>query len=395
MEAELSTDSAIEVSVCHAIREIPSAEWDACACPEANTGRPTDPFTTHRFLLALEESQSVSIESGWISLHLVARLAGDIIAVMPVYAKTHSQGEYVFDHPWAYAFEQAGGRYYPKLQSAVPFTPVTGRRILARPGFEATAFPAMLHTLKKLTSANGMSSAHITFCTPSEARAGQTHGLLVRHGLQFHWTNQDYRCFDGFLGKLVSRKRKNIRRERRLAEQGGSVIELLTGDHIKDHHWDFFWRFYQDTGARKWGTPYLTRQFFSEIQQSMRSDVLLVLSRVDSRYVAGALHFVGRDTLYGRYWGCAEYHNCLHFELCYYQAIDYAIANDIGRVEAGAQGPHKLSRGYMPTPTYSLHWIEHTGFRSAMAQYLKQETEEVRGEMSAAEQYSPFRRERQ
>ncbi|MCY4541072.1 MAG: GNAT family N-acetyltransferase [Rhodobacteraceae bacterium] len=394
MEPERASSLAVEVSVCRDIRAIPSEEWDACACPEETAqGRPVDPFTTHRFLRALEASDSVSAETGWIAFHLVARQQGSVIAVMPVYAKMHSQGEYVFDHAWANAFEQAGGRYYPKLQSAVPFTPVTGRRVLARPGFEEMAFPAMLEALKELTSSNSLSSAHITFCTAAEAQTGKALGMLVRHGIQFHWENRRYRSFEEFLGALTSRKRKNIRRERRLASQCGGDVELLAGDQIKDRHWDVFWEFYQDTGARKWGMPYLTREFFTEMHRTMRNDILLVMCRIGDEHVAGALHFIGRDALYGRYWGCSRFNDCLHFELCYYRAIDYAIEKGMSRVEAGAQGPHKLARGYMATPTFSLHWMEHEGFRLAMARYLEQETRQVELELSAAELAGPFRKD--
>ncbi len=380
----------IEISVATEIDGIAPADWDACA--DALGPRPADPFTTHRFLSALEASGSVGPGTGWSPRHLVARRAGGVIAVMPLYAKGHSQGEYIFDHNWAHAWERAGGRYYPKLQAAVPFTPATGRRFLTLPGAEAAGRAALLQGATGLAEANGVSSLHVTFCTAAERAFGEAAGLLGRTTQQFHWLNRGYGDFEAFLADLSSRKRKTIRKERAQAQGFGGEILALTGDAIEPAHWDAFWRFYQDTGARKWGQPYLTRAFFEAAHQTLRGDILLVLARRRGRWVAGALNFIGRDTLYGRYWGCSEEHPCLHFELCYYQAIDWAIARGLARVEAGAQGEHKLARGYLPVEIHSLHWIGDPGFRRAVAQYLKAEREAVAEEIEVLTAYGPFRR---
>ena len=388
----MEDDGPLEVSVLGKIGDIPAADWDACACPEAAAGRPCDPFTTHRFLSALEESGSVGAGSGWAPRHLVARKGGEIIGVMPLYAKGHSQGEYVFDHSWAHAYERAGGRYYPKLQAAVPFTPATGRRFLCRFGAEDLARAALMEGVVQLASENRVSSWHMTFCTEEEYDWGGRAGLLLRTGQQFHWQNRDYAGFDDFLGDLASRKRKNIRRERRAAQDFGGVIMALTGDDIKPEHWDHFWVFYQDTGARKWGTPYLTRKFFEIAHECLRDDMVLVLAEREGRPVAGALNFIGRETLYGRYWGAREHHDCLHFEACYYQAIDWAIGAGLARVEAGAQGEHKLARGYLPVTTYSLHWIADEGFRRAVEDYLRAEREAIGEEIEILTSYGPFRK---
>jgi len=380
----------ITVSVLGDLGEIDAAEWDACACPEA--GRPADPFTTHRFLRALETSGSVGSGSGWQPRHLVARQGAAAIAVMPLYAKGHSQGEYIFDHNWAHAYERAGGRYYPKLQGAVPFTPATGRRFLARPGFEAMGRAALVEAAIRIAEGNGVSSIHVTFCTGEERRWGEGAGLMGRVTQQFHWENRGYADFDAFLADLSSRKRKAIRKERARAQAFGGEILALSGEAIEPGHWDAFWRFYQDTGARKWGRPYLTRAFFEEAQAHLREDMLLVMARRAGRWVAGALNFIGRDTLYGRYWGCAEDHPCLHFELCYYRAIDWAIAQGMARVEAGAQGEHKLARGYLPAEVHSLHWIADPGFKRAVAQYLDAERRAIDHEIEVLTAYGPFRR---
>ena len=389
--------STIEITVLTAMSEISALDWDACAAPEtADGGRPLDPFSTHRFLSALEESGSVGAGTGWAPRHLVARLDGAIIGVMPLYAKGHSQGEYVFDHNWAHAFEGAGGAYYPKLQAAIPFTPATGRRILARPGAsnatEATAQAALIEGAVRLAAQNELSSLHVTFCTREEWTAGGEMGLLRRTGQQFHWFNDNYADFDQFLAALSSRKRKAMRKERRIAQGFGGTIRQLTGDGIRPEHWDAFWMFYQDTGARKWGQPYLTRAFFDIAHQTLRDDILLIMCGRDEVPVAGALNLIGRETLYGRYWGCQEDHPCLHFETCYYQAIDYAIAQGMARVEAGAQGQHKLARGYMPVPTYSLHWIGEAGFRQAVARYLEAERDAIDEDIEVMTSYGPFRK---
>lgn len=380
----------VEIAVQSGISAVPAAEWDACANHAG--GRPADPFTTHRFLKALEDSGSVGPGTGWTARHLTARQNGKLIGVMPLYAKGHSQGEYVFDHSWAHAYERAGGSYYPKLQSAVPFTPVTGRRILAAPGHAETAQAALLEGLVRMTVQNELSSANITFCTAQEYALGEQLGLLQRQGQQFHWHNRDYADFDGFLAALSSRKRKAIRKERRQAQGFGGSIHVLTGTRIEPEHWDAFWTFYQDTGARKWGSPYLTREFFEIAHDTMRDDIILVMCERAGRWVAGALNFLGRDALFGRYWGCVEHHPFLHFEVCYYQAIDIAIARGLARVEAGAQGEHKLARGYLPVPTYSLHYIPDEGFRQAVAHYLEAEREAVDEEIETLTSYGPFRR---
>lgn len=382
---------AIEVDVLRSIGEIEAGVWDACACPEAATGRPLDPFTTHRFLKSLEVSGSVGGNTGWSPIHLVARDNGHEFAVMPLYAKYDSMGEYIFDYGWADAFQRAGGQYYPKLQCSVPFTPATGRRFLARPGYQEKGIGALAQAAIRLLSSNGLSSLHVTFCTEKEAGTGERMGFLRRVGEQFHWHNPGYRNFDEFLADLAGKKRKNIRRERRRASEFGGTILLLTGNRIEREHWEAFWRFYQDTGSRKWGVPYLTRQFFDEIHHNLREDTLLVMCERNGRYVAGALNFIGRETLYGRYWGCVEYHSCLHFEACYYQAIEFAIAEGLKKVEAGAQGPHKLARGYMPTAVHSLHWIADRNFRRAVEQYLEAETAEVCREIDLLSAAGPFR----
>ena len=386
-------DLSVEITVLAGLHDILEADWDACACPEAKQGRPIDPFTTHRFLKALEESGSVGRGTGWQPQHLVARLAGEIIGVMPLYVKSHSQGEYIFDHNWAHALHQAGGQYYPKLQSSVPFTPATGRRVLSEPGFEEEATSALLQSAVQLTLQNGLSSFHMTFCTEDEFGRGGDARLLQRTGQQFHWLNRDYSDFDGFLGDLSSRKRKNVRKERKEAQAFGGAIHQFTGDQIEPKHWDAFWEFYQDTGARKWGTPYLTRAFFDIAHECLRDDILLILCEREGEWVAGALNLIGRNTLYGRYWGCCEHHPCLHFEVCYYQAIDYAIANGLARVEAGAQGQHKLARGYLPTPTYSLHFMANESFSDAVAQYLDAERAAVDEEIEVLTSYGPFKKE--
>ena len=383
------SDHQIQISVIGSIATIPATEWDACANPE---GTPLYPFITHRFLLALEESGSVGESTGWAPRHLTARLNNEIIGIMPLYAKGHSQGEYVFDHAWAGAYERAGGRYYPKLQCAVPFTPATGRRLLVRPEYADVARQALVNAAIQIASDNQVSSFHITFCTEEEFALGPALGLMQRTGQQFHWENASYASFDDFLMQLSSRKRKMIRKERRVAQAFGGRILQLTGDQIEPGHWDAFWHFYQDTGARKWGTPYLTREFFNVAQRTLRDDILLVLAERDGQYIAGALNFIGGDTLFGRYWGCIEDHPYLHFELCYYQAIDFAIARKLDRVEAGAQGEHKLARGYMPSPVYSLHWIADDGFERAVAQFLTDERAAVDEDIEFLSAVGPFKK---
>ncbi len=386
-------ETQVEISILDSVGDIDPLDWDACARGESQAAtRAIDPFTTHRFLLALEQSGSVGPGTGWTPRPIVVRAGGQIIAVAPLYAKGNSQGEYVFDHAWAHAYEQAGGDYYPKLQIAAPFTPATGRRLLTRQGYQTTGQAALLQAAIQLAASNHLSSVHLTYCTHAEVEIGTKMGLMHRTGLQFHWKNQGYDSFLAFVANLSSRKRKNIRRERAQANDFGGQVLMLTGDQIKPEHWDAFWKFYQSTGAKKWGTPYLTRDFFDQIHQHMRNDVLLVLAERDGRPVAGALNFIGRDTLFGRYWGCTEHHPALHFELCYYRAIDYAIEHGLARIEAGAQGDHKLSRGYMPVTTHSLHWIAEPGFRRAVEQFLKAERPAVDHENQIITGFGPFRK---
>ena len=376
----------MQAELLNGMSDLIAAEWDALACPQ--TGRPLDPFTTHRFLSALDRSHSTGKGTGWQPRPLILRDKTPV-AALPLYVKSHSQGEYIFDHGWAQALERAGGSYYPKLQAAVPFTPATGKRFLGDPALRETLLEAAIG----LTDQNNLSSLHITFCTADEAESLEgRHGLLHRITQQFHWENRDYAGFDDFLADLSSRKRKMIRKERETARGSGLTIRSLTGDQIEPAHWDAFWIFYQDTGSRKWGTPYLTRAFFDEIQATMRDDVLLVLAFNGETPVAGALNFIGRDTLYGRYWGCIEDHPCLHFELCYYQAIDWAITHGMSRVEAGAQGEHKLARGYLPMQVHSLHYIADPAFRQAVARYLVEERRAVDEEIEVLTAYGPFRR---
>jgi uncharacterized protein len=382
-----------EVTVHSSLSEIGAEAWDSVACPEVDDGgRPRDPFTTYRFLSALERSGSTGTGTGWQPRPLVARQGGRVIAAAPLYAKSHSQGEYIFDHNWADAWQRAGGRYYPKLQLAVPFTPATGRRFLTLPGHEADGMAALVSAATQLAQANGLSSLHVTFCTEAEAEMGAAMGLLRRTTQQFHWVNEGYGSYEDFLAQLSSRKRKALRKERSVAQGFGGTIRALTGDEILPEHWDRFWTFYQDTGARKWGTPYLTRRAFAEFHATMRDDILLVLAERDGQAIAGALNFIGRDTLYGRYWGCTEDHPHLHFELCYHQAIDWAIAKGLARVEAGAQGEHKLARGYLPVPVHSLHWLADAGFSDAVARYLAAERAAIGEEIEVLTAYGPFRR---
>lgn len=384
------TGETVEIEVLSSLAQISAQDWDACAAPGAGA-RAEDPFTTHRFLMALETSGSVGDGSGWHPRYLVARAGGQVIAAAPLYAKTHSQGEYIFDHGWGEAYERAGGRYYPKHQIAVPFTPATGRRLLTRPGYEPQGQSALVQAAVQITAEQEFSSLHITFCTETESDAAAAMGLMPRITQQYHWQNHGYADFDGFLASLSSRKRKAIRKERtRAADFGGEIVEL-TGDAIQPHHWDAFWQFYQDTGSRKWGSPYLTRAFFDILQQTMRDDVLLVLALRDGHPIAGALNFIGQNRLFGRYWGCIEHHDCLHFELCYYRAMDYAIRHGLDTVEAGAQGEHKLARGYLPVPTHSAHWIADPGFAKAVDRYLAQERAATAHEIEVLTTYGPFK----
>ncbi|MEA3000486.1 MAG: uncharacterized protein QOH04_1268 [Sphingomonadales bacterium] len=359
-----------------------AAEWDACA----GTG---NPFLTHAFLSALEESGSATARTGWQPAPIaIDGQDGRPAAVTPAYVKSHSQGEYVFDHGWAQAWEEAGGDYYPKLQIAVPFTPVPGRRLLTRD--PALAAP-LIAAAEAVVEQNGLSSAHATFIAPDEVALFEAAGWLIRVDTQFHWSNPGYASFEDFLGALSSRKRKAIRKERAAALDGLKVVHL-TGDAITEAHWDAFWAFYQDTGSRKWGAPYLTRAFFSLIGERMADRILLVFAMFEGRPIAGALNLIGADTLYGRYWGTVAEVPGLHFEICYYQAIDAAIARGLSRVEAGAQGAHKLARGYAPVPTYSAHFIPDPSFRRAVADFLEREREAVAREIDALAEMAPFRK---
>lgn len=364
-----------------AIAAIPPDRWDALG--DGN------PFTAHRFLHALESSGSVGKGTGWQPLHLTVERGDEIVGAAPLYAKSHSQGEYIFDHAWAQAYLRAGGDYYPKLQCAVPFTPASGARLLSP---DPAVRQALLAGMTQIAERGGASGVHVTFCTEAEAGLGADSGFLPRVTQQFHWFNRDYQDYDDFLADLSSRKRKTLRKERQRAREFGGTIRHLTGDDLRPEHWDAFWVFYQDTGSRKWGTPYLTRAFFDEVQRTMRDDVLLVLAEREGRPIAGALNFIGPDALYGRYWGCVEDHAFLHFELCYHQAIDYAIAHGLARVEAGAQGEHKLARGYLPAEIHSLHWVRDEGFLRALAEYLDQERAAMGQEIEFLTDWGPFRK---
>lgn len=369
------------------IADIGRDAWDACAAP---TG---DPFVTYDFLHACEASGSAVPSQGWAARHLSLHDEdGAVIGVMPLYLKGHSQGEYVFDHSWADAYQRAGGRYYPKLLGAVPFTPATGPRFLNAPGTdEATVREALLQGALTLVERLGVSSLHVNFPTEPEWRAMTEAGLLPRRDIQFIWRNDGYQTFDDFLAALSSNRRKTIRRERRDA-QAELDIRVLTGADITEAHWDAFFDFYMDTGDRKWGRPYLTRDFFARVGATMADRIALVMAFRDETPIAGALNFIGRDALYGRQWGALEEVPFLHFELCYYQAIEFAIARGLSRVEAGAQGEHKIARGYLPSPVYSAHWIADPALRDPVARYLDNERPAVEAEMAAmTADLSPYR----
>ncbi len=381
------------VRVANSITDIGVEQWDACANPSGCDTR--NPFISYDFLYALEASGSAIPETGWLAQHLILEDdKGSIAALCPCYLKNHSQGEYVFDHGWADAFYRAGGEYYPKLQTSVPFTPVTGRRLLVKPGPEQAEQEKLLASATiELTRRIGASSHHLTFLTQSEWEHLGKLGFLQRTDQQYHWKNKGYDSFDQFLSQLNSRKRKMIRKERALANSSGITIDWITGNDICEHHWDTFYRFYIDTGNRKWGRPYLTREFYSLIGETMKDDILLVFCQRDNQVIAGALNFIGSDTLYGRHWGTCEHHPFLHFEACYYQAIEFAIEHGLGSVEAGAQGPHKIARGYEPTLTYSAHYIADPSLRRAVAEYLDHEMDYVNLEMKELAKLVPFRKQ--
>ena len=373
--------SGIVARLVRSYGELDAGQWDALAGG--------NPFLAHAFLTTLEDSGSVGPGTGWAAAPIVIEAAdGALAAALPGWLKSHSQGEYVFDHAWADAWQRAGGAYYPKLQIAVPFTPATGPRLLLAD--EALALP-LLRAAEQLCTANGLSSAHATFIEPAQLPLFEAAGWLTRSDIQFHWFNRGYANFDDFLGQLSSRKRKDLRKER-LAAQDGAEIRALTGAEIREEHWDAFWHFYQDTGARKWGRPYLTRQAFTLLGERMAERIVLVLAFAEGRAIAGALNFIGPDALYGRYWGALVDKPFLHFELCYYQAIDVAIRLGLARVEAGAQGGHKLARGYEPVRTWSAHHIVHPGFREAVADFLEQERAGIAADQIHLGARTPFRK---
>lgn len=353
-----------------------------------------NPFLSHAFLSALEESGSATARTGWMGNHLLLEDGkGRLIGALPCYLKSHSQGEYVFDHGWADAFERAGGRYYPKLQVSVPFTPATGPRLLVEPGEASDAARrALAAGLKQFARKLGVSSAHATFVDETDLPVFLGEGFLHRKDQQFHFLNDGYANHDAFLETLASRKRKALKKERRAALENGITIDWLTGKDLTEEIWDQFYAFYMDTGSRKWGRPYLTRSFYSLIGERMAEDILLVMARRDGRYVAGAINFIGSDALYGRHWGCIEDHPFLHFEVCYHQAIDFALERKLARVEAGAQGEHKLARGYLPVTTHSVHDLTHPGLRRAVADYLEHERQQVEEMADILTEHSPFRK---
>jgi uncharacterized protein len=407
--------SEITLESVPSVSEVAAADWDACANPRPSPDRinaleargPRDvatgfgagskaafnPFVSHAFFSALEASGSACARTGWGPRHLLARVDGDIAGIVPCYLKSHSQGEYVFDRGWADAYERAGGRYYPKLQASVPFTPATGPRLLIRDGFDSheigTALASGLIALCGMTKA---SSVHVTFAREPEWKFLAAHGFLQRTDQQFHWHNRGYGSFDDFLGSLNSRHRKAIKRERRDAVASGITIHALTGSEITEDAWDAFFAFYMETGSRKWGRPYLTRAFFSLVGESMADDVLLIMARRNGRWIAGAISFIGSETLFGRNWGAIEHHPFLHFEICYYQAIDFAIRRGLKTVEAGAQGEHKIARGYLPQTTYSAHYIANPDLRRALSDYLRRERAYVAEAGRELGEAGPFRK---
>jgi predicted N-acyltransferase len=373
------------------ISDIAQPDWDRLDGARRGGRIAYNPFVSHAFLSALEESGSAVSRTGWQPRHIVLEEAGQIVAALPSYGKSHSQGEYVFDHAWADAYERAGGRYYPKLQCTVPFTPASGPRLLVADG-RVELKPRLSRALREETDRLGLSSAHVTFLQDEDRTVLEGDGYLHRTDQQFHFINKGYSAHEDFLGELSSSKRKNLRKERRSALENGISIDWLTGSDLTEDIWDQFFAFYMDTGSRKWGRPYLTRDFYSLIGERMPGDILLVMAKRDGRYVAGAINFIGEDALYGRHWGCIEDHPFLHFEVCYHQAIDFAIANKLDRVEAGAQGEHKLARGYLPVTTHSAHYIAHKGLRNAVADYLERERQSVEMTGEYLSEHSPFRK---
>ncbi|MDM9643979.1 GNAT family N-acetyltransferase [Rhizobium sp. S163] len=369
--------------------------WSKLAgASRSNTSIAYNPFVSHAFLSSLEESGSATAETGWLGHHMLLETDdGRLVGALPGYLKNHSRGEYVFDHGWADAFERAGGRYYPKLQCSIPFTPATGPRLLVAEDYPRLAVQdAMAESLKEVVRRLGVSSAHITFVPDDEMAVLESEEYLHRTDQQFHFINEGYANHDEFLETLASRKRKALRKERRAALENGISIDWLTGSDLTEDIWDQFFAFYMDTGSRKWGRPYLTREFYSLIGERMPEDILLVMAKHNGRYVAGAINFIGSETLYGRHWGCIEDHPFLHFEVCYHQAIDFALAKGLKRVEAGAQGEHKLARGYLPVTTHSAHYVAHAGLRQAIGDYLARERDDVEHMNEILSEHSPFRR---
>jgi hypothetical protein len=374
----------LQVKLVRGIGQIAAQIWDACVGPD-------QPFLSHAFLCALEDSGSASQRTGWLPLHLVVEAGGELIGCAPMYLKSHSYGEYVFDWGWANAYERAGGTYYPKLQVSVPFTPVPGPRLLVRPEASAAARAMLAHGLVSAAEQLGVSSLHVTFCPEDDWHELGAAGLLKRQGVQYHWHNRGYRTFDDFLSALKSSKRKTIRKERARVKEQGLSIEVLTGEALTPEIWDAFYPFYRSTVDKRWGSAYLTKRFFARLGETMPERVVLMMARHQGRYVAGALNLLGADTLYGRVWGCRREFEFLHFEACYYQAVEFAIGRGLARVEAGAQGPHKLQRGYEPVATYSAHWIRDPGFRDAVARFLVQERREMTSEMGQLCELLPYR----
>ena len=384
---------SLAVRALQSIHDISACDWDACANPGLEQ-TPFDPFISHAFLAALESSGCVSEATGWKPFHLILENEdAEIRALAPAYLKSHSRGEYIFDAGWADALYRAGGHYYPKLLIAVPFSPVTGRRLLVHPNADPTrAQSQLMQGCAAICEQNQISSTHINFMPKAEWQTAAEVGYLQRTDQQYHWINKNYKHFDDFLAELSAKKRKNLKRERREAVKDDIQIKQITGGDIKEHHWDAFYQFYLDTGARKWGTPYLNRTFFSLIGEAMPERLLITLCERAGQPIAGALHVIGGDALFGRYWGCTEQHRFLHFEACYYQAIDFAIQHKLRRVEAGAQGAHKAIRGYLPCPTFSAHWILHPGLREAVAHFLNDETSRVRADIAYMEDHTPYKK---
>ncbi len=382
--------------VVNALTEIDPQQWNDLAHPPLtgsegrSEGRPYHPFIGYNFLTALERAGTLAPETGWMPYHIVVEQADKLVAAMPLYLKAHSQGEYIFDHGWAVAYEQAGGRYYPKALSAIPFTPVTGPRLLAKnPAAREALIESALHLVEKAE----LSSLHVNFISEQDARFLGSKNFLLRTGLQYHWQNQGYQSWDDFSASLASRKRKALRRERQCLKDNGLTVEWITGSDIKETHLDHFWEFYQDTSARKWGVPYLNRQAFSLLAQNMSTHLLFIFAKRDENYIAGTMSFIGGDRLYGRYWGCKEYVPHLHFELCYYQAIDFALAHDLQVVEAGAQGEHKIARGYAPVITRSAHYIFNPSLRTAIAHFLTREGQAIAEEAKILSTHTPFKKD--